>query len=358
MERKISEISNLVSKKISSSLLNTNIYISTENLLPNFGGITTAASIPDGNVTAFQENDILLSNIRPYFKKIWFSKFEGGCSNDVLVIRANHDVLNKYLFYALNNEDFINYYVASCKGTKMPRGNKDALLDWRIDVPSISEQQHIVDTIGTIDDLIEKNQEITEKIKELRCSMFAHYSESSLDEVNLLELIELENGAQPPKEQHIYEEKDGYIRFIQNRDYDSESHLTYIPISKRNHICSKKDIMMDKYGEAGAVRYGIAGAFNVALLKITAKNNDMQEYIRDFLSQKKIKDILYLSSQASTRPSLNESTFTALKIPVLSSEQFENYQIKANSLLEYELQLKNKISKLKSLKQKLLSKYF
>ncbi len=188
--------------------------------------------------------------------------------------------------------------------------------------------------------------------------MFAHYSESSLDEVNLLELIELENGAQPPKEQHIYEEKDGYIRFIQNRDYDSESHLTYIPISKRNHICSKKDIMMDKYGEAGAVRYGIAGAFNVALLKITAKNNDMQEYIRDFLSQKKIKDILYLSSQASTRPSLNESTFTALKIPVLSSEQFENYQIKANSLLEYELQLKNKISKLKSLKQKLLSKYF
>lgn len=148
MERKISEISVLINSKINTSFLNKDTYISTENLLPNFGGITSSFNVPTGNVTEFKKDDILLSNIRPYFKKLWFSKFDGGCSNDVIVIRGNDKILKKYLFYALNNEDFFNYYVASCKGTKMPRGNKDALLDWEINVPSLTEQQHIVNTIS------------------------------------------------------------------------------------------------------------------------------------------------------------------------------------------------------------------
>ena len=75
----------------------------------------------------------------------------------------------------------------------------------------------------------------------------------------------------------IYEQKEGYIRFVQNRDYSTDSHLTFIPISKRNHLCNEKDIMMDKYGEAGKIRYGIAGAYNVALLKIKAKFVNFQK---------------------------------------------------------------------------------
>ena len=146
MERKISEISKFINDKIDTSLLNEVNYISTENMLVNFGGVTTATTIPNGRAIKFSYGDILISNIRPYFKKIWLSKFNGGSSNDVLVIRANNLVINRYLYYALNSEDFINYYVASCKGTKMPRGNKDALMDWLIEVPSIEIQQHIVNT--------------------------------------------------------------------------------------------------------------------------------------------------------------------------------------------------------------------
>lgn len=149
MKKKINDVCKIISEKINSDLLDNNSYISTENMLLNFQGICSATSLPKGNVTSFKINDILLSNIRPYFKKIWFSKFDGGCSNDVIVLRANNNIiLNKYLYYSLTNDGFINYYVASCKGTKMPRGNKDALLDWQINVPSINEQQHIVNTIS------------------------------------------------------------------------------------------------------------------------------------------------------------------------------------------------------------------
>ena len=148
MEKKISEISKLINSKIDSSSLNKHTYVSTENMFPNFGGVGECTNIPNSNVTSFQTNDILISNIRPYFKKIWFARFNGGCSNDVLVIRVNKSVDPKYLFYALNDVNFIKYYVASCKGTKMPRGNKDALLEWKIDVPNLDEQQHIVNTIS------------------------------------------------------------------------------------------------------------------------------------------------------------------------------------------------------------------
>lgn len=206
--------------------------------------------------------------------------------------------------------------------------------------------------------MIEKKQEIINKIKEYRARAFDNLISDAIGETDILNHIHLENGAQPPKEQHIYEYKDGYVRFVQNRDYDSDSHLTYIPISKKNHICTKTDIMMDKYGDAGAVRYGIDGAFNVALLKIIPNNKYEAEFIRDFLSQEKIKNILYLSSQASTRPSLNESTFTALKMPILDESMLKAYQNKMTKLLEISIKAQNEIIKLKQVKSNLLAKYF
>ena len=206
--------------------------------------------------------------------------------------------------------------------------------------------------------MIENYQQQVDKIKKFRQKLFAFYTSYSRETKDILSFISLENGAQPPKEMHIYNYKKGYVRFIQNRDYSSSSHLTFIPISKNNHICNKKDIMMDKYGEAGAIRYGLDGAYNVALVKIIPTFNYMKEYIRDFLSQSSIKNILFSSSQASTRASLNESTFKALKFPVLTEEKFNEYQKKLEYILDYELSVLDKIEKLKEIKSKLLEKYF
>ena len=137
----------LISNKIDTKYLNCSTYISTENIIPNFGGVCNASNIPYGKCNSFLKGDTLLSNIRPYFRKVWFATFDGGCSADVLVIRPSKDINPKYLYYFLANDNFINYYNASCKGTKMPRGNKEALLDWNIKLPHLSIQQHIVNTL-------------------------------------------------------------------------------------------------------------------------------------------------------------------------------------------------------------------
>ena len=66
--------------KIDVSFLNNKTYISTENMLPNRAGIATAATLPTGELTpSFEIDDTLVSNIRPYFKKIWKATFSGGC---------------------------------------------------------------------------------------------------------------------------------------------------------------------------------------------------------------------------------------------------------------------------------------
>lgn len=118
------------------------------------------------------------------------------------------------------------------------------------------------------------------------------------------------------------------MRFIQNRDYDSNTHITYIPRTKNLSIVDRFDILMDKYGDAGAVRYGIEGAFNVALGKICIHNPNHREYVRSFLSSSGIYNFLHNSCMASTRASLNESNLAMVNIVVPDDKiilEYENF---------------------------------
>ena len=133
-------------------------YISTENMLPNKSGISVAESLPDTKTTSkYLPNDILLSNIRPYFKKIWLSNREGGCSNDVLVVTAKSDYLPEYLYYVLSDNNFFNYDTVTSKGTKMPRGTPKAIMKYLVPDVDIEYQKRIISILSKYDNLIEAN---------------------------------------------------------------------------------------------------------------------------------------------------------------------------------------------------------
>lgn len=134
--------------------------------------------------------------------------------------------------------------------------------------------------------------------------------------VPLLKVANWESNSQPPKSEFIYKPREGYVRFIQNRDYGSSAHKTYIPLTKSLSIVDRYDILMDKYGDAGAVRYGIEGAFNVALGKINVHDKNHREYVRSFLASDGIYNYLHNSCMASTRASLNESNLAMLNIVI------------------------------------------
>ncbi len=82
------------------------------------------------------------------------------------------------------------------------------------------------------------------------------------------DVCDFEGGSQPPKSKFAYEEKPGYVRFLQIRDFGSNKNITYIPESKKNRLCNESDILIGRYGASvGKILTDKAGAYNVALMK-------------------------------------------------------------------------------------------
>lgn len=155
-EVSIKDICDLITVKTNIKNASIENYISTENMLPNFGGVEHAEKLPSSNtVNTFIPQDVLFSNIRTYFKKVWFSRFNGTASADVLVFRAKDNCDSKFLYYIMCDPSFIEYTVLTSKGAKMPRGDKDAIFSYTVSLPSIQEQKSIASVLSSLDDKID-----------------------------------------------------------------------------------------------------------------------------------------------------------------------------------------------------------
>lgn len=188
----LSVICDYVKDKVEVSSLTRNNYISTENMLPNKEGIEDAMSLPALSQTQkYKKGDVLLSNIRPYFKKIWFAQGDGGCSNDVLVFRAKAGIEPMFLYYVLSNDDFFQYSMATSKGTKMPRGDKAAIMQYMVPEFNRETQKKIAMLLGSLDAKITLNKEINDNLLEQAISLYEHLlAESDWPTATILDIAE------------------------------------------------------------------------------------------------------------------------------------------------------------------------
>lgn len=167
MASKLNDICGYVKGKTAVAELTDQTYISTENMLPNKGGIATATSLPMAEYTqTYKKNDVLVSNIRPYFKKIWHAECDGGCSNDVLVFRAAEGVDPTFLYYVLADDNFFNYATATSKGTKMPRGDKGAIMEYGVPDFDSETQRRSGALLRSIDQKIAVNSKINNNLQQ------------------------------------------------------------------------------------------------------------------------------------------------------------------------------------------------
>ena len=133
----LSDICSYSKDRVAVSELDVTTYFSTENMLPRKAGSTDATSLPTTpQTTACHKGDTLISNIRPYFKKIVYCEDECGCSTDVLCFTPNQPQYSAYLFSTLYADKFFAFMVAGAKGTKMPRGDKQQIMTYPIVLPS------------------------------------------------------------------------------------------------------------------------------------------------------------------------------------------------------------------------------
>lgn len=167
--KNLEQICSLASGKLEIKSLTANNYISTENMLENRGGVKQVSSLPTSKtVSEFKKGDILISNIRPYFKKIWLASFDGGRSNDVLCFRGINKISSCFLYCLLNRDEFFDFMMQTSKGAKMPRGDKQAIMRKAEVVPAYELQNYFSKLVRNFFNLIVENKKQNESLTMLR----------------------------------------------------------------------------------------------------------------------------------------------------------------------------------------------
>lgn len=165
----IADLARYATGKVEVSSLNIGNYISTENMLENRGGISRATSLPAvAKVPKFKSGHVLISNIRPYFKKIWLACFDGGRSNDVLCFETKEKGHQEFLYNLLYQDGFFEFMMRTSKGAKMPRGDKEAIADWTFPCASTKLRQAFSEKVRKFYLYIENLNLESRQLSELR----------------------------------------------------------------------------------------------------------------------------------------------------------------------------------------------
>lgn len=170
----LSDIAKYCSARTSIDSICLDNYISTENMLADRKGVTAASKLPTAKmVAAYKIGDILVSNIRPYFKKIWLAEGNGGRSNDVLGFESSAPNTDAYIMNLLYQDTFFEYMTRTSKGAKMPRGDKTAIMNWEIAVPPVELREAYSAIVDKFYKLIPQNRAQNETLESLRDTLLS-----------------------------------------------------------------------------------------------------------------------------------------------------------------------------------------
>ena len=173
---KLSSIADYVTDKISSNDIALREYVTTDCILQNKKGREIATNLPPQSccLTRYQHGDVLIANIRPYLKKVWFADIDGGASSDVLVFRAKEGHSPSFLYAVLLQDSFFDYVMQGAKGSKMPRGDKEQILRYEMPILSCSEE-----SIGTfflnLDQKIRLNEQINQNLEAMTKQLYDYW---------------------------------------------------------------------------------------------------------------------------------------------------------------------------------------
>lgn len=255
----------------------TCLFIGNEQLISNFGGATLEFRTEAKGIE-FSNGDILFGNIRPYLKKVWLSDQSGVASPDVLTFKATNSIPG-YLKCILSSERFFNHVAQGYKGSKMPRGDKHQIMDFRIQCPCLEEQQKIASFFSTLDQKIELNERKLEALEKLKKGVMQKcFNNSDWTKHQLKDVCKSFSGGTPnSKNRSFY---NGKIPFIRS----GEIHQNITELSVTTEALKNSSAKLVKKGDLLYALYGansgdcdlskINGAINQAILCIRPKSDN------------------------------------------------------------------------------------
>ncbi len=295
MSKTLQDYATLINDTIQSNEINH--YITTDNMCQNLGGIDTFKNIniPQGKVRSFQKDDILLSNIRLYFRKVYRAKQKGGCSSDVLVFRAKH-IDSATLFAILSSQIFTDYACSGSQGSKMPRGNKTHMMDFKI--PTINFT--IAKIFNSIQNKIENNHKINELLHTLAYKVYEHYFKYKPKNAKLEQII-IENPKSSIMVKNAQKTQDKYPFFT-----SGDNILSY-----PKAIIDGRNCFLNTGGNAGIKFYVGKASYSTDTWCICA--NEFSDYLYLLLS--------------SIKNHINQSFFQGTSLKHLQKNLLKKYPI-------------------------------
>ncbi|ELA7891501.1 restriction endonuclease subunit S [Vibrio parahaemolyticus] len=189
----LSDVAKYCSARTSIDGVTVENYISTENMLADKKGVTAASKLPTAKtIAAYKTGDILVSNIRPYFKKIWLAEGNGGRSNDVLGFESSAPNTDSFLMNLLYQDSFFEYMTRTSKGAKMPRGDKTAIMNWEMAVPPVELREAFSTIVDKFYKLIPQNRAQNETLESLRDTLLPKLLSGEIELGQAQELAEVE----------------------------------------------------------------------------------------------------------------------------------------------------------------------
>ena len=372
MRCKLSDICSYRKGKIEVKRLNNITYISTENMLPNKGGITEASSLPSIVLTQeYRKGDVLVSNIRPYFKKIWQAKYDGGCSNDVLVFTPNPMTDKDFLYYVLANDEFFLYSMATSKGTKMPRGDKDSIMQYEIPDIGLDRQRKIASVLKSLDDKIQLNIAINKNLEQqIEMVLLKTINDTDTQPVKLGDYLYIKGriGWKGLK-------KSEYLPISNYRIINGESlTLSGIDWNKAGYISAERyeespeimlsigDILLSKDGTIGKIGYvdkldaPTSVASGIFVIRNTRQSEISTQFIYYLLKSKLFKAFIASRTEGSVIPHLYQKDFMEFEFQLPSPDDMKIFDDTTADMFSLVFSNLNENERLIHLRDSLLTK--
>ena len=370
-ETRLKEISKFSKERLNSIELSCSNYVTTENMLQDYKGIVSATNLPTNtNVVKFSKGDVLLSNIRPYLKKVWYADRNGGCSADVFVFKALPICNSNFLHHVIANDRFIKFVMGGAKGVKMPRGDKEQMITYKVGLPCIEEQKKIANLLSLLDERISTQNKIIEDLKKLKYAISKYLFERKdlfENKIKLSKVAELKNGYafQSSKYNALGKWKILTIANVAGERYVKTNEcncIIEIPHDIQKHQkLEANDILISLTGNVGRVSLCTEGFFllnqRVGLLQLKISEN--REFIYQVLSFHKFEESMIACAQGAAQMNIGKGDVENYILPYSFNK--ENINSVASVLKNYDKYIINEInmlSMLHSQKQYLLRQMF
>ena len=337
--KKLGEVCEEVKDRTSSIGVVLSAYITTDNMLKDCAGVCEAENLPPKvtSLVKFRKGDVLLSNIRPYLKKVWLADRDGGASSDVIVFRAcSKEIHPRYIWQALARDEFFNYSMLNVSGTKMPRGKREWIKQFEIPIPPLPEQKRIVAKIDAAFEKIDKLKANAERNLANAKELF----QSALDEAmrpkdgwvekRLGEVAEIQRGGSPrPIKDFITKNKDGY-NWIKIGDVDPSGKFITSTAEKirKEGLRKTRQVFAGEFLLSNSMSFGrpyilkIDGCIHDGWLVLRGFQKFYKEdFFYHLLRSKWIQNQFNSLAYGSTVRNLNSNSVSNVIVPIVALEE-------------------------------------